>query len=125
VFDSPSHPWPERVIYKDPLDALERATQPGGPPQPPPVRQPSGRFRGALELHYANAQDAELAAAAIANRRFGVPLEEHLELALARLHRIVDAESLTLTFDQDSFADVRIEELTEWLARAQQTAAAR
>jgi hypothetical protein len=73
-------------------------------------------------LHYASAKDAERAAAAIADRRLGVPLEAHLEAALARLHRTVVAASLTLTFDQDSFAGVRLEELTEWLARAQQTA---
>lgn len=121
VVDSPSRPWPERVSYKDPLDALERATQPGGPPSAAPRPEPSGRFHGSLELHYASAQDAERAAGAIADGRFGLPLEEHLGAALARLHRTVLAASLTLTFDQDSFADVRLEELTDWLTRAQQT----
>jgi len=125
VLDSPAQPWPERVIYKNALDAMERATQAGGPPSAPPRSKPLGRFRGTLELHYTSAHDAERAATAIAERRFGFPLEEHLGAALARLHRTLAATSLTLTFDQDSFADVRLEELTAWLARAQETAATR
>jgi len=125
VLDSPAQPWPERVIYKDDLDAMEHATQPGGPPSAPPRPEPPGRFRGSLGLRYASAHDADLAAAAIAERRWGFPLEEHLGAALARLHRTVVGASLTLAFDQDSFAGVRIQELTDWLARAQQTAATR
>lgn len=137
TMDHAPAPWPARNLISDDgagdalerfgeeQEALARRKAAGLPPLDAgvPEPKPAPVFSGRIELRYANGGDAATAAAALAKGAFAFPLEENLAAALSHLPRSLTGSTLVVTFDQTSFANLELDKLQAWLAKAQAAAA--